>query len=347
MARIRFEKSFQEATLRSPLQGFREVLERIEVRKDPLTGRRCRINIERARRPKQASPQTNSELDALIRESRDGCTFCSRNIEKMTPTFAGGLPARIWVGEACVLPNLFPFAGFHAVGVFSSDHYLELDHFTPELIRDCVQASLRYLNLIQEGHPEVRYWHIDWNYLPSGGASIVHPHLQVIAEPEASQSLQHLLQSSKSYYDHYGRNYWRDLVETEKDIGERLIGTSGIVSWLAAFAPQGNREVAAVFSDISALAQTGEQELNDLCRGISRILKGYHSIGVKSFNMATFSGPSDNDSSDFYLLNLRMISRPDPAPFYTNDDGFMEKLHHEPIIEAIPEDLTGQLKRFF
>ncbi len=116
LGKIEFEKRIQKARLRSPLQDFKLVTQSIEVRKDPLTGRRCRINIERAKRPKQA-PQT-TEFGNIIERSKAKCFFCLENIEKSTPMFPEGFPDRIKVGDACVFPNLFPFGGFHAVGVF-------------------------------------------------------------------------------------------------------------------------------------------------------------------------------------------------------------------------------------
>ncbi len=343
---IVFEKLFQEASLRSPLQGLKEVHQRIEIRKDPLTGRRCRINIDRSRRPKQVSTGTD-ELAQFFKSSRAKCFFCPENIEKMTPTFVGTLPERIKMGASWLFPNLFPFAGFHAVAVFSSDHHLELNRFSPKLIGNCLKASLEYFRLIKAQHPEARYWSINWNYMPPAAASIVHPHLQVIADPDPSQNTLQLLDASKSYHDKRRRNYWRDLAEVEQQKGERFIGRIGSVSWLASFAPQGNREVQGIFSNISSLDQLGEKELNELSTGLSFILRGYYSCGVKSLNMATFSAPCDEDLSDFFLLNFRLISRPFPACLYVSDNGFMETLHREPIIETIPEDLSIELKRSF
>jgi galactose-1-phosphate uridylyltransferase len=114
------------------------------------------------------------------------------------------------------------------------------------------------------------------------------------------------------------------------------------------FAPQGNREVLAIFSDeVSTLIRVNESGLKDFCEGLSKVLKGYHEMGVGSFNMTVFSGPNDRDLSDCYLLNAKLISRPNFEPFYTGDDGFMEKFHYEPIIEARPEDIAEGLRDYF
>jgi galactose-1-phosphate uridylyltransferase len=80
-----------------------------------------------------------------------------------------------------------------------------------------------------------------------------------------------------------------------------------------------------------------------LCDGLSRILKYYHKIGIESFNMVIFSGPLDKELR-YFNLNLKIISRPCLKPIYTNDSGFMERIHYEPIIETKPESLAKELR---
>lgn len=346
LEKIKFEKSSQEAKLRSPLDDFRPVSQTIEVRKDPLTGKTCRINVNRAIRPKSASVKS-VELDKLIKESRVKCSFCPENIEKSTPMFADGLPDRIRVNKSWLFPNLFPFGGFHAVGVLSEAHYLEIYEFTPELIEDCLTACLKYIELVHSKHADIRYGHINWNYMPPGAASLIHPHMQTFADSEPTPYLQELTESSRIYHKANGGNFWSELLKAEKNRGERFIGGTSSVNWLASFAPQGNREVIAIFNGVSSIADLDKQGLAEFCAGLSRVLKGYHELGVRSLNMATLSGPCDEDLSEFYFLNVRLVSRPNPTPFYASDNGFMEKIHREPIIETMPESLAEKLREYF
>jgi len=346
LVKIVFEKTVQEARLLSPLQDFKLVTQPIEVRKDPLTGRRCRINLERTKRTKQVAEAT--EMEKIVEASRAKCFFCSENLEKTTPMFPEDFPERrIKVGAACLFPNLFPFGRFHAIGVFSEAHHLDLNQFSPKLLEDCFGGCLRYFEQVHERHPEIKYWHINWNHMPPAGASILHPHVQLTADPEPTSRLQELIGSSKSYFDREGSNYWSDLVEEEKKGGERFIGKTGPVTWLTSFAPEGNNEVIAVFAGASAIIPLKKHGLEDFCDGLSRTLKGYHALGVQSFNMTTFSGPCDEDLSEYYFLSAKLVSRPSPRHLYTSDDGFMEKLHHETVVETMPEALAEKLKKYF
>ena len=346
MTKITFEKTVQEARLLSPLHDLKLITQPIELRKDPLTGRRCRINLERAKRPKQAAKTT--DMENIIEASRAKCFFCPENLEKMTPMFPEDFPERrIKVGTACIFPNLFPFGGFHAVGVFSKDHHLDPNQFSPKLLEDCFEGCLRYFEQVHEKHPEIKYWYINWNYMPPAAASIIHPHVQLTADPDPTSRLHEFIKSSKSYFDREGSNYWSDLVEAERKKGERFIGKTGSVVWITSFAPEGNSEVVAVFTEISAMTHLKKLGLGDFCDGLSRTLEGYHALGVQSFNMTTFSGPCDEDLSKYYLLNAKLVSRPSPRQFYTSDDGFMEKLHHESVIETMPETLAEKLRKYF
>ncbi|MEM2978549.1 MAG: hypothetical protein QXM46_04600, partial [Candidatus Hadarchaeales archaeon] len=58
-----FRREVREARFLSPVQGFAPVTQRVEFRQDPLTGRWSRINLERAKRVRQAVGE--SPLDLL------------------------------------------------------------------------------------------------------------------------------------------------------------------------------------------------------------------------------------------------------------------------------------------
>jgi UDPglucose--hexose-1-phosphate uridylyltransferase len=345
MAKIKFVKTNQEAKFRSPLFDFKLISQLIEIREDPLTGKRCRINFERARRPKQV-PLETSEIKELVEHSKAECFFCPENMEKTTPMFPEGFGDRIKMGKACLFPNLFPFGAFHAVGIFSDDHHLELDEFKPRLLRDCFTACIKYFKLVEDSHPELRFWYINWNYMYPAAASIIHPHVQIFSDSSPTLFLNELIEKSREYHKNNGTNYWIDLVETERARGERYIGRRGSSHWMADFAPQGNKEVLAVIENVSSLAHL-ERKLDDFCAGLSQILKGYCKLGIRSMNFATYAGPSNEDMKDFYWLNARLIARPYPTPFYVSDCGFMERFHLETIVETMPEDLAKGLKKYF
>jgi len=351
MGRIAFEKRVREARLLSPLSNFNVDVQLIEFRKDPLTGRWCRMNVRRAARVKQVvggAGVVEDILPGIAEKSRKSCFFCPENLEERTPMFPGDLipEGRIKVGSACLFPNLFAFGEHHAVGIFSEDHHLGLNQFSPKLVADCIRACLVYFKRVSDKYPDINYCFINWNHLFPAGASIVHPHVQVIADHKPTCQLEELIKNSKEYYDRRGSNYWSDLVAAERETGLRLIGQTGSVTWLTSYAPQANNEVLGVFSDLSTVNKMDESHVEGLSAGLSKILNAYHEVGVSSFNMTTFSAPSDLDMK-YYSLNVKLASRPKPEVFYTSDVGFMERLHYETVIETKPEDVAEKLRMYF
>lgn len=347
LSKITFEKKSEKAKLLSPKREFEPEVRTIELRKDPLTGRRARLNEARLKREKQTE-RVKGNLSDLIKGTEKECPFCPENIEKETPKFPEEFSEdRFKVGSACVFPNFFPFGRFHAVGVLTQNHFMSPGDFSPDHIEDGLKASLKFIQEVFKSYPEVKYTTLSWNYLSPAGASMVHPHFQIIMDGCPSTQVENLVERSREYCDREGSNYWKDLKEIEKEKGERFIGENGSVSWMTSFSPQGNNEVLAIFDDVSSLARLNESQVRGFSEGLSKVLEGYGGRGVTSFTMTTFSGPEDEDLSGHYLLNAKIASRPDFKPYYTSDIGFLEMFHGESVVSTSPEKLATTLKEYF
>jgi galactose-1-phosphate uridylyltransferase len=330
----------EEAEFLSPKEDFKKVTHPIEYRKDPLTGIRCRINIERTRRVKQA--RADVDMTEMAERARKTCFFCPENMERSTPKFSPDIvpEGRIIKGETRIFPNLFPFAKYHGVATLTTDHFQDLAEFKISQVEDTISASLDLFGRIADQDPTARFMSLSWNHLPSSGASIVHPHVQLIADPYPTNLTEVLLKKSQEYYEREGENYWKKLVEYEREAGERYIGRTGRVHCLASYAPLGNTEVMMVFDGISNLLELDENDVKEMAVGLKNVLLAYDSMGKKSFNLTTYSGPAGEDITENFSMSMRIISRPTPVTNYTSDSGFMESLHHERVVESMPEKVA-------
>ena len=339
---VKFKKQIQEARILSPLTGFKPQTQAVERRKDPLLNRWCRINVERANRPK--SKAGDSSVSQLVEASQKNCPFCPERILTSTPKFPEDiLPGgRLRIGEAVVVPNLFAFAQHHSVVVLTKEHFLPLDGFSPEIILNGLNASIRYLEYVKASNPRVRYCSINWNNLPTAAASMLHPHLQVTADEVPTLYISESISSSKKFYDKHGVSYWLDLVEAEREIGNRYIMDVGESAWLSSFSSLGNNELLGILK-ASNLFELSEQQLRDYSLGLTTMLRGYHQIGVQAFNLSLYSGPLDSKMPSF-SVHSRMISRPDVKTVYTADTGFMERLHEEIVVETMPEEVASKMR---
>jgi galactose-1-phosphate uridylyltransferase len=348
MHRIVFEKNIREFQLLNPTLNFRPDVQPVEFRMDPLTGDWCRLGLKRIKRVKQVEEQEHDATMDIVESSRKSCPFCPENLERRTPRFPSDLlpDGRFKTGPSQLFPNLFPFGEHHAVAVFSQAHYMSLNEFSSEVIRNCTEVAARYFRTVRAKSPEMTYCLINWNHMPPAGASFIHPHLQILADRMPTNRLDELLRESRKYHENFGSSYWKDLVATEKEVGERFIGETGAVTWIASYAPQGNNEVVGIFSNISTVCEMEEPHIEGLSKGLSQVLRAYNEVGVRSFNMTLFSGPEDQHLK-YYSLNVKLISRPSLRRFYTSDSGFMERLHYETVVETKPEDVAQELRRGF
>jgi UDPglucose--hexose-1-phosphate uridylyltransferase len=339
---ITFDKSQHETTILTPATGFKPQTQVVERRKDTLLDKWCRINVERANRPKTKGG--DASVLELVENSRNTCPFCPDRIEANTPKFPESLVpgGRLRVGEAVALPNLFAFAQHHAVVVLTNTHYQPLDKYEAVNIRNGVAASIEYLRQVTTRYPKVRYASINWNNLPTAAASMIHPHFQVIADEAPTGYLHRTLKASKTYHEKNGTSYWRDIVETEKAKNERYIGDFGESHWYATYCGLGNNDVTGVV-DASNLFEMTPKAIEDFSHGLVAILRGYHSISVQGFNLSIFSGPLDAHEESF-RIHARIISRPDVKPLYTADAGFLERLHDEIVVETKPEDVAIKIR---
>ncbi|MEM3019047.1 MAG: hypothetical protein QXO92_02215 [Candidatus Bathyarchaeia archaeon] len=350
MPMIRFYKEIREARFLNPLSGFLLETQPIEFRIDPLTGSPSRINVKRAERLRKASPTYDVRFREAIENSKKNCYFCQESLEGLTPMFPKDFvpEGRMRLGSARLFPNLYPFSEHHAVAIFTeTPHFLEPGDFTPSLLRDCFALAIDYLRLVASmGNPRPSYGSINWNYGPPAGASILHPHIQILVDEAPTKQVAELIKASEEYWKRTGSSYWEDLIEVEKELGERFVAEREGIAWLVSYAPQGNGEIMAILRGTPSLNDMDEGCLKALCEGLHTILKFYQTRGVKSFNMASFSGSALEGSRSF-CISFKILSRPEPRPFYVSDTGFMERLHGETVVDTKPEDLAKELKAFF
>jgi UDPglucose--hexose-1-phosphate uridylyltransferase len=287
----------------------------LQYRREDLTGFQSRISPGR----------TVRGIDVPFRFASDpsGCPFCPGQIESTTPVFPDG--TRIRIGESVTFPNLFPFARYHIVTSITESHQVE--EISKRQLLDAFEAQ--YLKLQAFGG----YPSINWNYLPSAGASLAHPHLQGMADSSPSYLLERYVSGSLQYLNRYGRTYWDDWCEHENGTARFLSGDE--ISWYAHAVPLGEREVRGILP-VSTLDDSVPY-LEPLAEGILGMIRLYGDLGTHAFNLSLFFDKQGGNHG--FRAFCSMISRINPNGLSLADSSFMERLHLEPIILTFPEEL--------
>ena len=286
-----------------------------QYRRESLTGIRCRISPVRVERKIDTVP--------ALPLSREGCPFCPDSIGVATPTFEDG--SRLRYGESVTFPNLYPYAERHIVTVITPDH--ATGRFGVRCLADALSGAAEALSR------SPGYASINWNYLPSAGASIVHPHLQGIADTEPTFLAGLYIAAARRYLADHGRLYWDDLVERERCSGRFLFEDE--IFWSANPVPLGEREVRGILP-VSTLADLGPY-IEPLAGGILRVIEFYRGLGTHAFNASIFFDAPRAARGHRAFCSL--IARLNPNSLSMCDSAFMERLHLEPVILTLPEDL--------
>ncbi|HET9077480.1 MAG TPA: HIT domain-containing protein [Acidimicrobiales bacterium] len=217
-----------------------------QLRLDPMTGRWVVIAGERAQRPSDFLPRRLPVEDDPLRP----CPFCPGQDSNLHPVVERLGPDGKW--EVRVVPNLYPAfsgndpmvvshlgpvftqapaSGVHDVIVLSQDHNVSWADLSPEhsaLIMDAIRERM----LEHSEQPGLRYSQAVVNSGREAGASIEHPHGQLLSMPfipgEAANELAGFARFS-------GNCLLCAVLEAESEAAHRIIYADDRVAILAPF----------------------------------------------------------------------------------------------------------------
>jgi UDPglucose--hexose-1-phosphate uridylyltransferase len=306
----------------------------IDVRVDPLTGHTSRILPNRG-----LMPPNEFDLEAFARENQPRCPFCPDRIARLTPRLPPSIEpeGRIVRGEAVLFPNLHAYSSHSCVSVYSPRlHYLPLGRITERLLADNLAAQVAYAKAVMSADPDSRWASINANHMLPSGSSLFHPHLQGIVDSQPT-TVQRMLANVPAAR-------FADYLAAERRSGERVLGRTGRVEWLASFAPIAPAELRAFLAGVSSPAELDEDLIAELADGLTRGLHAYAEMGFESFNLAIYGAPPGTAG---YPLNLRIACRSNLTAFYRSDSTFLERLHWEGAVDLAPEDVADRIRGRF
>jgi UDPglucose--hexose-1-phosphate uridylyltransferase len=219
-----------------------------ELRKDPILNRWVIIATERAKRP----------TDFIAEEediSSAGCPFCPGAEEKTPPEiFAFRKPdtkANTPGWQVRVVSNKFPALriegemdkmgigiydrmngiGAHEVIIENPDHDKKLEQLEIEDLTRVFEAYKERLIDLKKDH-RFRYILLFKNEGKKAGASLSHPHSQLIAVPVTPKRIREKLVGAQHYYEYKDRCIFCDIVREELSQKVRLVyENSGFMSF--------------------------------------------------------------------------------------------------------------------
>ena len=299
----------------------------VEVRSDPLTGHSSRIVPDRG-----LMPPSDFGLAEFAEQTRPGCPFCPDRIGRLTPKLPPEIhpEGRIVRGEAVLFPNLHAYSSHSAVSVYSPRlHYLPVGAMTQQLLADNLATQVAYAQAVMAAEPQSRWASINANHMLPSGSSLFHPHMQGIVDSQPTTFQRMLADVPPERFDAY--------LEAERRAGERYLGDTGRISWVASFAPIAPAELRAFVPGSCSPTQLTSELTDELAYGLALALSGYAEMGFESFNFAIYGAPPGTTG---YPLNLRLACRSNLKPLYRSDSTFLERLHWEGAVDLAPENVA-------
>jgi UDPglucose--hexose-1-phosphate uridylyltransferase len=285
-----------------------------ELRKDLVSGRWVIIATERSKRPDDFRPQG---AIAPIPEAAGFCPFCAGNEGKTPPEVfalrtAGTAPdSPGWTVR--VVPNKFPALtpgpppprateglyqrmegrGVHEVVIENPDHALELGDLPVPHIRAVLGVFQQRIRAI-ERDLHYQYVQIFKNKGKEAGASLSHPHSQIVATPIIPKRVKEEIYGADRLFRTFKECGFCRILRDEEAAGTRLVAGN---SHFTAFAPYASRfpfemtvfprRHSAFFTDVR------EDELTAMGEILKRVLTRLkETVGDPPFNMVLHQAPN-------------------------------------------------------
>lgn len=314
-----------------------------EFRRDRTTGQWVIIAPERNKRPHRTT--SNLELQHSAGPFDPSCPFCPGN-EAMLPAILEELGCERPPGWRCrAIPNKFPIVptpatgsrnqvppghGIHEVIIESAQHNADLEDLSEPAIRSVIELWHRRFTAALS-RPDIRCICLFRNHGNAAGASLIHPHSQMIALPDLPPRLKATLTWACGHHAETGKCVTCAELEREKATGERLVERSEGFTVLVPFAASHPLEQWIVPRHQASFAHITAAQRNMLADVLQRSIRRMKAAaGAVAYNCTLEPGSPDDSLAGAAHWSMRIV------PDLTTPGGF-EMLSHLPVNPSSPE----------
>ena len=299
-----------------------------ELRKDAVTGRWVVISTDRRKRPNDFRRERASVIGG------EHCPFCAGR-EGMTPPEVlayrrNNSPPNSRDWDLRVVPNKFPALqvegnldreaeglfdrmngiGAHEVIIETPDHAKTFTTMSEVEIERVLWAYReRILDLKRD--IRLRYILVFKNHGAAAGATLEHPHSQLIALPIVPGHMRDEIEGARRHFADKERCVFCDIVRQEMAAGRRVIHENGEVVALAPFAPRFPFETWLLpKSHAARFEDAPRQQYESLARMLKSVLTRMdRALEHPDYNMIIHSLPFSEQVTDFYHWHVEIIPK--------------------------------------
>lgn len=194
--------------------------------------------------------------------------------------------------------------------VITADHHRQAAQFSQEELKMVIDVyQKRYLELIDKKF--IKYVSIFHNHGYEAGASMTHPHSQIIAIPVIDPDLRQSLDGAKSFYTKHKKCVYCTMIEWDMKDGRRIIYQNEKFVVLCPFAPQRSFEVRVYPKEhkpyFERISEKDKWLFADaLQKALGKIYKG---LKNPAYNFYFHTAPRDKKSYNSYHWHLNILPR--------------------------------------
>ncbi|WP_227462428.1 galactose-1-phosphate uridylyltransferase [Desertimonas flava] len=287
------------------------------MRLNPLNGRWVTIVSDRAARPNDFAPRDH----ALETDPGRPCPFCPGNEEATLPALETVDEGGHW--QMRVVPNIYPAfygdtgfvvhhvgpvhvtadaTGIHEVFIYTPDHQSGLQYLSDHHAAAMMQALKRRL-ADHAGATGVRYTQVIVNHGREAGASLAHPHAQILGLPFVPTEM---LDEERAFARFAGGCVICTTIEAEETTGERVVFANDDVVAVAPFWSGAPYELLLMPRRHEGHLQHADDRSLDAMGVAIRDAVGQlnSALGDVSFNLGVHSAPHEHAGEYHWHVHL-------------------------------------------
>ena len=199
--------------------------------------------------------------------------------------------------------------GFHEV-VITKDHKKQIADFTRQQVKEIFDAyQERYLDMMNERF--VNYISIFHNHGPTAGASIAHPHSQIVTTPLIDTDLRSALSNAQSYFENHKNCVYCQMNKWEKEVNERIVFENDDFLAICPFASKTAFQVIiSPKKHLPYFERITEKEKEGLAEAFQVVIRKIHKgLNDPDYNFYLHTAPCDGGNHDYYHWHWTILPK--------------------------------------
>jgi UDPglucose--hexose-1-phosphate uridylyltransferase len=229
--------------------------------------------------------------------------------------------------------------GYHEIIIHSPDPDQDFEQFETAQTELVLEMYIRrYRELAAQ--PHIKHVQIFTNRGPESGASVRHPHSQIVAMPVVPSYVQRLVETAREFHQETGKDLAEDELTRERDRQERLVEESAHFIVYCPFAPHADYQVRILPKRTHhRFDQMTDEERTDLAGIINTTYRRLDRVaGIPPYNAFIRTAPVATKGEAGLSWHIDIIP-------HLSTPGGMELATGLDVITVAPEDAAAALRQ--